>query len=140
MIKVFLVHTPHRMLTSLFCFQTSLALNMAEAEVPTEKQLQKWKVPELKSKLTELGLPPSGKKASLVERLVGFYQEQDQQGLEKEESSKIKKKEPSSREREKKESSTSKEEDSFKPAPEVKVSSTREDQEEVQSENKIDII
>ena len=69
LVKVFLVHT-----TSFFCFQTSLPLIMAEAEVPTEKQLQKWKVPELKSKLTELGLPP---KASLLERLDGFYQEQD---------------------------------------------------------------
>jgi len=52
-------------------------------DIPSEIQLQKWKVPELKSKLTELGLPLSGNKSNLVERLTLFYRQQEQQGAGK---------------------------------------------------------
>ena len=36
--------------------------------------IQKMKVPELKTKLADLGLDSKGLKANLVERLTGFYE------------------------------------------------------------------
>ena len=43
--------------------------NNSESSVDTQKDFSKFSVDELKSKLKEAGLPVSGKKAELIERL-----------------------------------------------------------------------
>jgi len=60
-----------------------LLVERPSSEIRSEIQLQKLKLPELKCKLTELGLPFSGNKSNLVERLALFYREQEQRGAEK---------------------------------------------------------
>ena len=60
-----------------------LLVERPSLEIRSKIQLQKLKLPELKRKLTELGLLVSGNKSNLVERLALFYREQEQQGAQK---------------------------------------------------------
>ena len=49
--------------------------NNSESSVDTQKDFSKFSVDELKSKLKEAGLPVSGKKAELIERLESSISE-----------------------------------------------------------------
>lgn len=56
--------------------------NNSESSVDTQEDFSKFSVDELKSKLKEAGLPVSGKKAELVERLESFTSEKSGAGSE----------------------------------------------------------
>ena len=56
--------------------------NISESSVDTQEDFSKFSVDELKSKLKEAGLPVSGKKAELVERLESFTSEKSGAGSE----------------------------------------------------------
>ncbi|XP_074662695.1 uncharacterized protein LOC141915170 isoform X2 [Tubulanus polymorphus] len=56
----------------------------SSSSAPTHEQLEKLRVVDLKERLSELGLPLGGRKADLIARLWGYYQEQEMLDQQKE--------------------------------------------------------
>ena len=56
--------------------------NSSESSVDTQQDFSKFSVDELKSKLKETGLPVSGKKADLIERLESSSESSDDKSEE----------------------------------------------------------